>query len=169
VGLFSGKPENKPSPVDSRGSTTAPSASTSRQSAEAPTVVGKEAVIKGELSSRNDILIEGRVEGTIQGEKRIIIGQSGWVRAKLHADVISVRGEVHGDCNAKKKVEITATGKVFGNIAAEAIVVAEGATFRGSSKMTKPAAATVSRPTTSTPSAPAPSASTTAPSHDPQH
>ena len=138
MGLFSGKPENKlspisPSPRDERAPST-----TKRSTTEVPTVIGKDAVVKGELTSENDMLIEGRVEGKIRGAHRVVIGESGNVQAQVQARVVSVRGEVHGDCKATKKVEITATGKVFGNISAEAIVVAEGATFRGSSKMTKP-------------------------------
>ena len=138
MGLFSGKPENKPSqsapssreeraPAPLKGSTT-----------EVPTVIGKDAVVKGELTSQNDMLIEGRVEGKIRSSHRVVIGESGNVQAQVHARIVSVRGEVHGDCEASKKIEITATGKVFGNISAETIVVAEGATFRGSSRMTKP-------------------------------
>ena len=137
MGLFSGKPENKLSPISpSPREELAPA--TKRSTTEVPTVIGKDAVVKGELTSENDMLIEGRVEGKIRGAHRVVIGESGNVQAQVQARVVSVRGEVHGDCEATKKVEITATGKVFGNISAEAIVVAEGATFRGSSKMTKP-------------------------------
>ena len=139
MGLFSGKPENKPheaAPIATRERAPATSA---LATTDVPTVIGKDAIIKGELTSENDMLIEGRVEGKIRGAQRVVIGESGKVQAQVHARVVSVRGEVHGDCEGSKKVEITATGKVFGNISAEAIVVAEGATFRGSSRMTKPA------------------------------
>ena len=138
MGLFSGKPENKLSPVSPSPRDELAPATIKRATTEAPTVIGKDAVVKGELTSENDMLIEGRVEGKIRGAHRVVIGESGNVQAQVQARVVSVRGEVHGDCEATKKVEITATGKVFGNISAEAIVVAEGATFRGSSKMTKP-------------------------------
>ncbi len=138
MGLFSGKPENKlspisPSPRDERAPSTI-----KRSTTEVPTVIGKDAVVKGELTSENDMLIEGRVEGKIRGAHQIVIGESGNVHAQVHASIVSVRGEVHGDCEASKKIEISATGKVVGNISAETIVVAEGATFRGSSRMTKP-------------------------------
>ena len=138
MGLFSGKPENKLSPVSPSPRDELAPATIKRATTEAPTVIGKDAVVKGELTSENDMLIEGRVEGKIRGAHRVVIGESGNVQAQVQARVVSVRGEVHGDCEATKTVEITATGKVFGNISAEAIVVAEGATFRGSSKMTKP-------------------------------
>jgi cytoskeletal protein CcmA (bactofilin family) len=134
VGLFSGKPDNTPSaaavtpPREKRD----PPASIS---AEAPTVIGKDTVVKGELKSTTDMLIEGRVEGQIQSANRVIIGESGDVEARVEAQVVTVRGTVRGDCEGTKKVEITSTGKVFGNIASRAIVVAEGATFKGASKM----------------------------------
>ena len=84
------------------------------------------------------MLIEGRVEGKIRGRRSVVIGESGNVKAQVHGAVVSVQGEVHGDCEAENKVEIAATGKVFGNISAERIVVSEGATFRGASRMAKP-------------------------------
>ena len=138
MGLFSGKPENEPSQAAPSSSKERAPTPIKRSTTEVPTVIGKDAVVKGELTSQNDMLIEGRVEGKIRGAHRVVIGESGNVHAQVHARIVSVHGEVHGDCEASKKVEITATGKVFGNISAEAIVVAEGATFRGSSRMTKP-------------------------------
>jgi len=102
------------------------------------TIIGKDTLIKGEIASQSDMLIEGRVEGKIEGAQRVVIGQDGNVNAQVHATIITVCGQVHGDCEASRKVEITTTGKVFGNITAQTIVVAEGATFRGSSKMIKP-------------------------------
>jgi len=133
VGLFGGKPDNSPSaapaPARERRETTA-----STSTSEAPTVIGKDAFIKGELRSSTDMLIEGRVEGEIHGT-RVIVGETGDVQARIEAQVLTVRGTVRGDCEGSKKVEITATGKVFGNVASRAIVVAEGATFRGASKM----------------------------------
>jgi cytoskeletal protein CcmA (bactofilin family) len=135
VGLFGGKPENGQTvpvtPVrDKRETTTTPSTAP----AAATTIVGKDAFIKGELRSSSDLLIEGRIEGEIHGT-RVVIGETGDVQARIEAQVLTIRGTVRGDCEGSKKVEITATGKVFGNIASRAIVVAEGATFRGASKM----------------------------------
>ena len=136
MGLFSGKTENRTEPETAsppRESRRTPVASASTSSA--PTVIGQQAVIKGELSSEDNILVEGRVEGKIAGGSRVIIGRTGRVDAEVLAEIVSVQGEVHGDCEGRSKVEITATGRVFGNITADKIVVAEGATFRGASRM----------------------------------
>jgi cytoskeletal protein CcmA (bactofilin family) len=167
VGLFGGKPESKPGLSTPKTLQAERPVAVSRStSSAAPTVIGKDAVVKGELTSDADMLIEGRVEGQINGAKEVIVGESGDVDAQIHAQVVTVRGKVKGDCDATKKVEITSTGTVFGNISARAIVVAEGATFRGASKMTSPTPAR-------TPAEPGPVAqpSTTAeaPSSTPPH
>lgn len=164
MGLF-GKPETTgtaaapPSPPERRRE--APASSPS----EAPTIIGKDAVIKGEISSSTDMLIQGRVEGQVHGAKRVIIGETGDVAARVEAQIVTVRGTVRGDCEGSKKVEITSTGKVFGNIASRAIVVAEGATFRGASKMAEPEPPKPSEPPRSdsaTPTGAHPPAATTA-------
>ena len=138
MGLFGGKIESKPGAPVGMASPTGRAVPVSRSKSSAPTILGKDAVVKGELTSDADMLIEGRVEGQINGGKEVIIGESGDVEAQVRAQVVTVRGKVTGDCEASKKIEITATGTVFGNISARAIVVEEGATFRGASKMTSP-------------------------------
>lgn len=162
MGLF-GKPETSvavpPAPQERRRET--PSSPPS----EAPTIIGKGALIKGEISSSTDMLIEGRVEGQIHGAKRVIIGETGDVAARVEAQIVTVRGTVRGDCEGSNKVEITSTGKVFGNIASRAIVVAEGATFRGASKMAEPEPSKPSEPPRSdapSPTTPRPPAATSA-------
>ena len=154
MGLFSGKSENRAEPetaTPAREGKRTPV--TSANTPSAPTVIGQQAVIKGELKSEDNILVEGRVEGKIAGGSRVIIGRTGKVHAEVLAEIVSVQGEVHGDCEGRSKVEITSTGRVFGNISADKIVVAEGATFRGASRMAasrKPVA--VERPSTPAPS-----------------
>jgi len=144
VGLFGGKTENKPSPAAAAVPVSERTSSAPKAAGQPPTVIDKDALVKGELSSKNDMLIDGCVEGTVQGGQRVVIGETGKVHADISATVVSIRGEVQGDCTASDKIEITETGRVFGNISAQVIRVAEGATFRGSSKMAKPPA---SKPT----------------------
>ncbi len=138
MGIFGGGKSEKPA----ASTTTRPSVSqpvssnalSAKSRAAAPTVIGRNAKITGEISSDEDMLIEGRVDGKIRSSKLLIIGESGDVKADLEAEIVSVRGTVNGNCSATGKVEIASTGSVFGNIEAPAIAVAEGATFRGASK-----------------------------------
>ncbi|MFQ5791124.1 MAG: polymer-forming cytoskeletal protein [Acidobacteriota bacterium] len=133
MALF-GKTEPKkssPSPLPARK----PPPSTAPQ--PPATLIGPNATIKGEVISTDNIQIEGRVEGKIKSTKLLIIGEKGQVNAEVQAERVSIRGRLEGDCSASNKVEITSTGKVFGNISAPLIAVAEGAVFRGASKMVR--------------------------------
>jgi cytoskeletal protein CcmA (bactofilin family) len=99
-------------------------------------LIGPATTIKGELASADNLQIEGKVEGKVKGDKQVVIGEKGQVQAEVEAVVVSIRGKLQGDCVATDKVEITSTGKVFGNISAPRISVVEGAIFRGASSMT---------------------------------
>ena len=134
MGLF-GKPEsNKTDPAP--GSRSSRTKDQTMPSAAPRTLIGIETTITGELNTSEAIQIEGRVEGKIKSSALVVIGEAGRVKAEIDADNVSIRGELEGDCTAKNKVEVTRTGKVFGNLRAPRIAVAEGAIFSGTSQMT---------------------------------
>lgn len=125
--------------------------------ASAATVIGPEARISGELTSSDNVRVDGKVEGKIKSSKHLIIGENGYVHAEVEAEVVTIRGKLEGDCHAQKKAEITGTGKVFGNINAPVIAVAEGAVFRGASHMGEVKTTPVTKPGEGLPSpSPAP-------------
>ncbi len=100
------------------------------------TLIGAKTIISGELNTSEVLQIEGRVEGKIKSSGMVVIGEVGRVKAKIEAANVSIRGKLEGDCTASDKVELTRTGKVFGNLRAPRIAVAEGAIFQGSGQMT---------------------------------
>ena len=133
MGLFGKSEPEEPKSV------TGPRSSSTRNETSpiaAPTLIGTETVITGELNTSEAVQIEGRVEGKIKSSALVVIGEAGFVKAQIEADNVSIRGTLEGDCTAKNRVEITRTGKVLGNLRAPRIAVAEGAIFRGASQMT---------------------------------
>jgi cytoskeletal protein CcmA (bactofilin family) len=112
-----------------------PSQSSTPAGSGAVCVIGSKTVLKGEITGDEDIQVEGRVEGEIRISKDLRIGTGGSVKASVHAAAVVVSGELTGDCTATSRVEIQATGRLFGNIRAPRVVIAEGATFRGMSDM----------------------------------
>jgi cytoskeletal protein CcmA (bactofilin family) len=133
VGLF-GKPEPSKTVSASLTQTSGPSPNPSTPTPN--TLIGKEALITGEITTSDVIQIEGRVEGKIKSTGLVVIGEAGRVKAEIEAENVSIRGKLEGDCTAKNRIEITNTGRVLGNLRAPLIAVAEGAVFRGSSNMT---------------------------------
>lgn len=95
-------------------------------------VIGSEVVFKGELIAGNEMIIRGRVEGTIAHQsKHIVIAKEGCVRALIHATSVRVEGQVDGDIHCDDCVELMAGSKVDGNIFCSAIKIEKGARLNG--------------------------------------
>ncbi len=98
--------------------------------------IGKSIVVKGELSGKEDLTIEGRVEGKVDLSEHVLtIGENAKLKAQVTAKSIVVIGEVTGNIAASEKISIREEGSVEGDIAAPRVAIAEGATFRGSIDM----------------------------------
>ena len=93
---------------------------------------------KGDISAREDIFIDGKVEGTIALKmNKLEIGPRGYVQANIFARMIVVSGEVLGDLYASDQVIVTKTGRVIGNIFAADVSIEDGAYLKGSIDMQK--------------------------------
>ncbi len=99
------------------------------------TIIGKTIKIEGEVKSDEDVIIEGKVSGKVEVGKTLTIGKHGYVNAEISARIVRILGKVEGDVKAIYKVEIVPEGKLYGNIKAPKIVIAEGALFKGSVEM----------------------------------
>ena len=99
-------------------------------------MIGPSIVIKGTVSGDEDLVIQGRVEGTIDLKDHVVsVGQSGKVAADINGKVINIDGEVAGDITGVEKVVISKSGNVKGNIVAPRVTLEDGAIFKGSIDM----------------------------------
>jgi cytoskeletal protein CcmA (bactofilin family) len=136
-----------PQPSPSASSAPGPAASSSSQEAQRKvSVLGKTLVFKGELSADEDLILQGRVEGSIRHTQSVTIGIDGVVIGDTHARSIVVEGTVEGDLRGVVSVLIAATATVRGNIAAPRVGIMEGANFNGSVDMSSAQAATRGEP-----------------------
>src|SRR5712692_10222352 len=88
--------------------------------------------IKGAISGREDLFIDGEVHGSIHiTEGNVTIGPNGRVTADIEAREIFVRGEVKGSLRGRERVQIGRTGEATGDILTRRLVVEEGATLSG--------------------------------------
>jgi cytoskeletal protein CcmA (bactofilin family) len=94
--------------------------------------IGKSICIRGELTGNEDLTIEGKVEGKVDlADHNLTIGSTGRIEAEVSAKKVIVEGEVTGNIAAGEKVELTASGRVKGDIVAPRVVIADGAQFKG--------------------------------------
>jgi len=106
--------------------------------AGAHTLLGRTAVAQGQLSAGEDLLIEGKFEGTINLDDHCLtVGTEGRVKAEIHARQVIVLGSLNGNVVAREKVDIRRTGRVVGDLVAGTVAIEEGAYFKGSVEMAR--------------------------------
>ncbi len=104
----------------------------------APARIGKTIVICGELKGSEDLIVDGRVEGTVNlSESRLTIGPTANVAANLSAKDILILGQVQGNLVASGRVELRAGCQVEGDIRALRLAVEDNAVFRGKVDLTQ--------------------------------
>jgi len=96
--------------------------------------IGKSVIIKGNIFSREDLFVDGELDGTVEmQEHRLTIGTHGKIQdSSVKAREIVVLGTVHGNVEASDKIEIRKEAKLVGDIRTARIVIEDGAYFKGS-------------------------------------
>jgi cytoskeletal protein CcmA (bactofilin family) len=109
-------------------------------------VLGKTLVFRGELSADEDLVLQGRVEGSIHHSQSLIVGVDGVVIGDIHAASITVEGRVEGNLFGSTSVLIGASANVQGNVVAPRVGIREGAQFNGAVQMDKAASMSAAIP-----------------------
>lgn len=96
------------------------------------TIIGPSVVISGELTSDEDLRIDGHVHGDVRlRDATLTIAKEARIDADVRASRIVVHGYVRGSLSASERIELTATAKVKGHVSANQVVVVDGADFNG--------------------------------------
>jgi len=96
------------------------------------THIGRSVVIDGEFISDEDLTIDGTVKGNVQiRDATLTIGEPARVEADIHGMRVVVHGTVRGSITASARIELGPGARVQGNLSADQVVIADGATFEG--------------------------------------
>ena len=124
-------------------------------------VLGKSVIVKGQILSREDLTIDGEVEGTVElQEHRLTVGPNGKVLASVKAREIVVLGTIHGNVETTDKIDIRKEAKLVGDIKTARIVIEDGAYFKGNidivrAEAPRPVAQPAPKPQAAAPAQPA--------------
>jgi cytoskeletal protein CcmA (bactofilin family) len=112
-----------------------------------PAVIGKSVMIKGQIFSREDLTIDGEIDGSVElHEHRLTVGPNGKLQAGVKAREVVVLGTIHGNVEASDKIDIRKDAKLVGDIKTARIVIEDGAYFKGSIDIARPEAARTPAP-----------------------
>ena len=101
------------------------------------TVFSKDTEFFGDLKFKKSLQIDGYLEGEIESEGFLVIGEGAVVRANIRAKTVIIGGEVHGNIEAADRLEILTSGKLYGNIRTAKLRIADGVVFEGKCEMIK--------------------------------
>jgi cytoskeletal protein CcmA (bactofilin family) len=95
--------------------------------------IGASIVIKGDVSGKEHLFIDGTVEGSIHfPDHRVTIGRSSRVKADIHAREVVVMGTVQGDIHCADLLDIRADSHIQGQIVTRRVRIDDGAFLKGS-------------------------------------
>ena len=101
-------------------------------------VLSSDVEIKGTVKFTNDLVVDGRIEGEIQSEGNLTVGENARLKAEIKTGTVVVYGKVHGNIVASERVELKATAEVVGDIKAKTLSIEPGAIFVGKSNVGTP-------------------------------
>jgi len=101
--------------------------------------IGKSVIIKGQILAREDLYLDGEMEGTVEvPEHRLTIGPHAKLQAGIRAREVVVLGSVNGNVEAIEKMDIRKDARLIGDIKTGGIVIEDGAFFKGSIDIVRP-------------------------------
>src|SRR4029079_427907 len=92
--------------------------------------------IKGSIKFQKELLIDGKVEGEINSDGVLTIGENADIRGEIKTKSITVYGKVHGNITVGERCELKSRCTLQGDLKAARLVIEEGATFIGKSEVT---------------------------------
>ena len=109
-----------------------PNATTSLSPNSLTARLGATLTIRGEITSEEDLQIDGKVQGPIslQG-RRLTIGRTAELHSDVTANEVIVYGKLTGDLCARDRVEIKKDGSVSGDVTTARVSIEDGADFKG--------------------------------------
>jgi cytoskeletal protein CcmA (bactofilin family) len=102
------------------------------------THIGRSTVFNGELSTDEDLTIDGTVTGDVQvRQATLTISEKAEVEADIHGVRVVVHGSLRGSITATARIELGPAAHVTGNLSADQVIIADGARFDGRIDMAK--------------------------------
>lgn len=99
------------------------------------TFISHHVEIKGEIHTKGSVRLDGKVEGKVNAEGDVVLGEKGMVKGEIKARNISIAGQMEGNVNAAGRLEVSPTGRVNGDVACDMLIVEEGGILNGMTKM----------------------------------
>ena len=103
----------------------------------AETIISAAVKVEGDLVSDGNIVVDGRVSGSIITKANLIVGEKANISASIKALNAKISGKIKGNLEVIEKLELTSTSKIDGDVTARILVINEGAQLNGKLQMSQ--------------------------------
>lgn len=100
-------------------------------------ILQPDAELKGQITGAKHLVINGRVEGTVEGNQ-VVVGPTGRITGMLRADTAEVSGTVEGEARIKHLIQIRSTGTVSGDVEYGQLAMEPGGSLEASVRNVPP-------------------------------
>jgi cytoskeletal protein CcmA (bactofilin family) len=114
-------------------------------------ILSSDVEIKGSIKFQKELLIDGKVEGEINSDGVLTIGENADIRGEIKTKSITVYGKVQGNITVGERCELKSRCTLQGDLKAARLVIEEGATFIGKSEVTSGGASKTATPASAKP------------------
>ncbi|HJT90190.1 MAG TPA: polymer-forming cytoskeletal protein [Bryobacteraceae bacterium] len=145
-------PQPPQAPPTNRSTYTPPPAAPRPEPVAAPPIskqtaaIGASMNIKGEIRTREELFVDGEVEGLLESHSLLTVGPNGKVKANIKAREVIVFGSVRGNVDVTEKIAIRDKGSLIGDIKTAGISIDDGAYFKGSIDIVRPEPKVTTKP-----------------------
>ena len=91
--------------------------------------------IKGDITAQGDFRLDGRLDGNIQLNGKLVVGESGQVKGNVVCQNANIIGRVDGNISVKEVLTLHSTAVVKGDILINKLAIEPGAAFSGTCRM----------------------------------
>jgi len=96
-------------------------------------ILSSDVQIRGKLRFADELVIDGRIEGEVNSEGDLTVGENAHIVGNINTRSVVVYGKVHGNITVEDRCELKRNAELHGDVAAGRLAVEEGASFLGSS------------------------------------
>ena len=97
--------------------------------------LSSEVSIEGDLSFRNELLIDGKVNGKINATGTLIVGKSGRIRGEVRVKSVTIQGTIEGNVFASERCVLEPGATLRGDVESPRLALDENASFLGRAKI----------------------------------
>lgn len=104
-----------------------------KSSPQGKNVLSSDVQITGNLKFTSDLLVDGAIDGEVNSEGNLTLGENGRIKGDVRAKSITIYGKISGNVNVTGRCVLMSTAELIGDIRASMLSIEEGAVFMGAS------------------------------------